>query len=206
MKTGKIIIKISTILILGLLVYLLSSFGNYSFANEITELKYCYTNTESEIYRDKDTLEKSAIASENLTFIITYNDGIWAYVYYNHGEIHGWVESWRINDGSGPENVNVYIKKFRSIGTFKITGYTPSPKENGGTGLTCTGIRAATVIGKCVAADRKVLPLGTEIYIEGIGYRTVMDTGVKGRVLDVLVSNNKQAYALTGKYHVYIVN
>lgn len=206
MKTGKNILKISIILIIGLLAYLISSFSSYAYANEIDGLKYCYTNTECEIYRNKDTREKAALVSENLTLIHTYNDGTWSYVYYNNGEVHGWIESSKINDGSGPSGANVYIKKFKSIGTFKVTGYTPSPKENGGTGLTCTGIRAATVIGKCVAADRKVLPLWTQVYIEGIGYRTVMDTGVKGRVLDVLVSNNKQAYALTGRYTVYIVN
>lgn len=102
-------------------------------------------------------------------------------------------------------NDNISKEGMRAIGTFRVTGYTPSLAENGGYDVTCTGVKLSTVIGKCVAADTKVLPLGTKIYIEGIGYRTVMDTGVRGRVIDVLVSSNSEARSLTGTYNVYIV-
>lgn len=93
----------------------------------------------------------------------------------------------------------------RSLGTFKVTGYTPSPSENGGYNVTCTGVKLTSVIGKCVAVDKSIIPLGTKLYIKGIGYRTAMDTGVKGRVIDVLTSSNKESYAITGRYEVYIV-
>lgn len=204
MKFQKTFMKISLSLIIILLSYLLLSFSEAS-AQELSESKYCYTNKQIEIFKNKNSKEIKAVASKNLTLVKTYDDNEWSYVYYNHGEIHGWTHSYDLIDGCGPSNTSPYIKSFKNIGTFKITGYTPSPKENGGYDTTCNGVKLKSVIGKCVAADLKVIPLGTEVYIDGIGYRTVMDTGVKGRVLDVLTSSNKESYAITGRYNVYIV-
>lgn len=204
MEIAKKLIRISIIGLVILTIYIVSMHVSV-YAHELSEPQYCYTNKRIEIIGNRDTNEIKAISSENLTFVKTYDDGTWSYVYYNGGVVHGWIHSWDLNNGSGPDNVNVYIKKFKPMGSFKITGYTPSPKENGGSGRTCTGIKASTVVGKCIATDLKIIPLGAEVYIEGIGFRTVMDTGVKGRVVDVLVNNKKEAYALTGKYKVYIV-
>ncbi|QII49506.1 hypothetical protein G3M81_12480 [Bacillus paralicheniformis] len=46
-----------------------------------------------------------------------------------------------------------------------------------------------------VAADPAVLPLGTVIYIDGIGRRVVQDTGgaVKGKHLDIYIKDLDQA-------------
>lgn len=200
----KIFMKIGIIILLSLVAYACAPTQAPS-ANEIDKIKYCYTNQHTEMLRDKNTMEKSAIVSPDLTLVKTYDDGEWAYVYYNHGQCHGWMKSDHIDDGSKMGREDVYIKPLKSIGTFKVTGYTCSPKENGGYSVTCTGVRLKDVIGKCVAADKKVIPLGTKIYIDGIGYRTVMDTGVKGRVLDVLTASNRASYAITGNYKVYIV-
>ncbi|MCY9198090.1 3D domain-containing protein [Bacillus atrophaeus] len=46
-----------------------------------------------------------------------------------------------------------------------------------------------------MAADPAVIPLGTVVYIDGIGQRTVQDTGggVKGKHLDIYINNLDQA-------------
>lgn len=59
----------------------------------------------------------------------------------------------------------------------KVTGYTPGEESCGiyADGITSTGTDAWTLWG--VAADPKALPYGTLIYIPGVGYREVDDTG-----------------------------
>jgi 3D (Asp-Asp-Asp) domain-containing protein len=59
----------------------------------------------------------------------------------------------------------------------KVTGYTPGKESCGiyADGITSTGANAWSLWG--VAADPKALPYGTLIYIPGVGYREVDDTG-----------------------------
>lgn len=49
--------------------------------------------------------------------------------------------------------------------------------------------------GVTVAADPAVLPLGTRIYIDGIGERVVQDTGgaIRGHKIDLAVENHQEA-------------
>lgn len=58
-------------------------------------------------------------------------------------------------------------------------------------GITRSGIKA--VEGITIAADWSVLPVGTVVYIEGIGERIVQDTGgaIKGNKIDIFVSSHK---------------
>lgn len=82
------------------------------------------------------------------------------------------------------------------IGTFRLTGYCPCSICCGkwANGITASGKKA--VEGITVAADPKVLPLGTKIYIEGLGERVVQDTGgaIKNNKIDVYVSYHSKAY------------
>jgi 3D (Asp-Asp-Asp) domain-containing protein len=59
-------------------------------------------------------------------------------------------------------------------------------------GITASGraARAGTI-----AADPKVLPLGTQLYVPGYGYGTVEDTGgaIQGRRLDLFFSTHERA-------------
>lgn len=91
------------------------------------------------------------------------------------------------------------------LGTFHITGYTPSVTENGGYSTTCMGDDLWSNVGQIVAVDPNIIPLNKTIYIEGIGYRKTRDIGVSGRTIDVLTSSNSESYAITGNYNVYIV-
>ena len=51
--------------------------------------------------------------------------------------------------------------------------------------------------GVTVAADPDVLPMGTHIYIDGIGERVVQDTGgaIKGHKIDLAVESHQEAVA-----------
>lgn len=76
------------------------------------------------------------------------------------------------------------------------------------TGYVATGNPCASGVypeaGITVASNS--LPLGTKVYIEGIGERVVQDTGgMANNVIDVFVNSTDEAYQLTGDYEVYIV-
>jgi 3D (Asp-Asp-Asp) domain-containing protein len=83
-----------------------------------------------------------------------------------------------------PKEVRVHV------GTFKITHYDPYVT---GTNRTASRKTASDGIDLWVAANPEDFPIGTELYIEGYGYRTVEDTGVPPGTIDVLVSDNETA-------------
>jgi 3D (Asp-Asp-Asp) domain-containing protein len=71
------------------------------------------------------------------------------------------------------------------LGRFKLTAYSgPRGKARA---LTATGTSARA--GRTVAVDPNVIPLGSRIYIEGIGERIAEDVGpgVKGQHIDVFL-------------------
>jgi 3D (Asp-Asp-Asp) domain-containing protein len=59
-------------------------------------------------------------------------------------------------------------------------------------GITASGERVRSGI---IAADRRVLPIGSKVHIEGYGNYTVKDTGgkIKGRRIDIWMPSRKQA-------------
>ena len=92
--------------------------------------------------------------------------------------------------GITPQNFNnaeaadtvVDYSKLEYLGEFEGTAYTPSPEEcSNNLGFTASG--KPIVAGVSIAVDTKYWKLGTEFYIEGLGYVVAMDTGnaVKGR-------------------------
>lgn len=82
-----------------------------------------------------------------------------------------------------------------SIGTFTVYAYCPCEKCCGqwSGGPTASGVMPEE--GRTVAADWDVLPAGTEIYIEGVGRRTVEDTGsgITGNTLDLYMDRHQEA-------------
>ncbi len=76
----------------------------------------------------------------------------------------------------------VDFSKLEYIGEFEGTAYTPSPEEcSNNLGYTASG--KPIVAGVSIAVDTDYWKLGTEFYIEGLGYVVAMDTGnaVKGK-------------------------
>ena len=78
------------------------------------------------------------------------------------------------------------------LGHFKVTAYS-GPQLGGAYPITASGTRVRA--GRTVAVDPRVIPLGSRVYIEGIGERVAEDTGgkVKGHHIDVYVPNPPQA-------------
>lgn len=165
-------------------------------------------NCRTKPYTDKDSnVLKVYDRGTELQIIGIDDTGKWWETW--DGETQGWCystyfvqnkEDLEIAASTNTGNVGGYL------GKFKITGYTPSPAENGGSTVTCMGDNLWDSVGWAIAVDPKVIPLGTKVYIDGIGYRVARDTGgaIKGNIIDVLTSSNSESYAITGYYDVYL--
>nr|WP_305953425.1 3D domain-containing protein [Paenibacillus sp. P32E] len=107
----------------------------------------------------------------------------------------------------GPEQI---------ITSFKVTatGYTAGFESTGKTskhpqyGITYSGVKVRRDKNavSTIAADPKVIPLGSVLYIPGYGYAVVADTGsaIKGRKIDLYFSTTKQVYKEWGKKTVVV--
>ena len=62
-----------------------------------------------------------------------------------------------------------------------------------GNGITASGVKA--ISGITIAADTSVIPMGSYVYIEGVGVRIVQDRGggIKGNKLDIFVDTHDEA-------------
>lgn len=165
----------------------------------------CWVNASVLNCRDANNINENIIATftKNTPLtIIGWEGGDYYQVW--DGNITGWCHKdyLRLTEKE-PENTYG-----RYLGTFYCTGYTPSPKENGGWTVTAMGDNLWNSVGWAIAVDPKVIPLGTRVYIEGIGYRVARDTGgaIKGNRIDILTSSNSQSYSVTGKHKVYLAN
>ena len=79
------------------------------------------------------------------------------------------------------------------LGRFKLTAYS-GPQLGQAEPITATGTTARA--GRTVAVDPKVIPLGSRIFIEGLGERIAEDVGggVKGNHIDVYLGTVPQAF------------
>lgn len=87
-----------------------------------------------------------------------------------------------------------------NIEEFETTAYAPLDPNaiegmcyQGDPTVTATG--AKTTPGRTIAVDPNVIPLGSRVYIDGIGWRTAEDTGgaIKGNKLDVCMTSRSDA-------------
>jgi len=92
------------------------------------------------------------------------------------------------------------------------TGYTAGVESTGkrpgdrGYGITYSGVRVRRGIVSTIAADPKVFPIGTLLYIPGYGYGVVADTGkaIKGNRIDLYFETPGQVYREWGKRTVKV--
>jgi len=84
------------------------------------------------------------------------------------------------------------------------TGKTPSHPEYG---ITYSGSRAEE--GRTIAVDPKVIPLGSTVFIEGIGLRKAEDTGsaIRGAKIDVFMNDVREArnFGVKKNVKVYVL-
>lgn len=90
--------------------------------------------------------------------------------------------------------------KGRYMGNFKLTFYS---------GDSATASGRSPRVNHTIAADTSLLPMYTQVYIEGWGTYTVEDRGgaIKGKKIDIFVSSNSVARKYGVKYaDVYLAN
>lgn len=95
------------------------------------------------------------------------------------------------------------------LGDFTITYYCTENYSHtcGGGGITASGTQVTPY--QTAAVDTSVIPFGTKLYIEGVGYRIAEDRGgaVKGNKIDLAVTTHEEALNLgiDRNVKVYIV-
>lgn len=104
------------------------------------------------------------------------------------------------------EKEKVKEKWFLYEVTFYTNGKESTGKSKGHKDYGRTASGKITKEGRTVSADINVLPMGTVIYIEGFGERTVEDTGsaIKGNKLDLFVEDLAHARELGRKKGVKV--
>lgn len=96
------------------------------------------------------------------------------------------------------------------LGEFTLTAYTAGPESTGkkpgdsAYGVTSSG--AKVVEGITIAVDPDVIPIGSRVYIEGIGYRIAQDTGsaIKGNKIDLYMNDLGEARSFGVKRNIKV--
>lgn len=104
----------------------------------------------------------------------------------------------------------VHIASRHALGGFMLTAYvldfhcTGKRPLQPGFGITASGTHAQA--GRTIAVDPRVIPIGSKVFIEGIGTRIAEDTGggVKGKHLDILLPSEDAAVHFGVKRHVQV--
>ena len=86
-------------------------------------------------------------------------------------------------------------------GMFTITTYCPCAACNGKWAGMPTASGTTITPGRTIAVDPSVIPLGTSVYIDGIGTRIAEDTGgaIKGNRIDLAVANHNESGTWTAQ-------
>jgi len=92
------------------------------------------------------------------------------------------------------------------------TGYTAGMESTGkmqkdpSYGVTYSGVKVRRDLYSTIAADPKIFPIGTILFIPGYGFGVVADTGsaIKGRVLDLYYHTVSDVYKHWGKRKVSV--
>ncbi len=86
---------------------------------------------------------------------------------------------------------------------FACTGKTSAHPQYG---ITYSGVKVRRAVYSTIAADLRVFPLGTILYIPGYGYGVVADKGsaVRGHKIDLYFASRRQVFSEWGKRNVRI--
>ena len=89
---------------------------------------------------------------------------------------------------------------------YESTGKNPGDREYG---VTYSGVKVKRGIYSTIAADPKIFPIGTRLYIPGYGYAVVADTGsaIKGKKIDLYFDTKSAVYREWGmkKVKIYVI-
>ena len=103
------------------------------------------------------------------------------------------------------------------LGTFDLTAYCSCevccgkwaidrPTDENGDPIVYTASGAVAEAGVTVAVDPDVIPLGTEVYIMGMGWYKAQDTGAfTGNVIDIYFTDHEAALEFGRRYAVVAI-
>ncbi|MCM1564900.1 MAG: 3D domain-containing protein [Dehalobacter sp.] len=108
------------------------------------------------------------------------------------------------------QSVDSFLDTWK-IGIFEASAYSPLDDRNGlnswgdGTAMT-SGVSTAENIDSGVSVDPSIIPLGSKVYIKGIGWRVATDTGgdIQGYKLDIPVDTFEEGI-IFGRKDVIVV-
>lgn len=85
------------------------------------------------------------------------------------------------------------------MGEFKLTHYCTEKRSHicgTGDGITATGTEVTA--GRTIAVDPNIIPYGSQVYIEGYGWRVAEDCGsaVKNQQIDIAVETHSEALSM----------
>ncbi|MFS0727223.1 3D domain-containing protein [Paenibacillus sp. 1P07SE] len=125
-----------------------------------------------------------------------------------------WTLSAAAQSAAASGEPSVAAAQTDTLATLEVTatGYTAGYESTGkrpgqpGYGITYSGVRVRRDHVSTIAADPKVLPIGTLLHIPGYGYGVVADTGsaIKGHKIDLYFDTVKQVYKEWGKKKVTV--
>ncbi|MBB3108376.1 3D (Asp-Asp-Asp) domain-containing protein [Paenibacillus phyllosphaerae] len=102
----------------------------------------------------------------------------------------------------------VPISRVKVVATGYTAGIESTGKRPGHPqyGITYSGVKVRRDLVSTIAADPKVFPIGTLLYVPGYGYAVVADTGskIKGKKIDLYFETKKQVYKQWGKREVTV--
>jgi len=175
-----IIVVVALIITIACARYLATE--NNRINNELITAQNELTITKEELISTQESLAEEIKISTNLNKLIENTN----------------IELESLNTTIGHLKNEEY--EFVYMGDFKYTYYCDEryPHICGyGVGLTASG--KPTEVGWTVAADTSVLPMGSIIYVEGLGFREVMDRGggVNGNHIDILMTTHNECFQQT---------
>ncbi|MBQ2663127.1 MAG: SH3 domain-containing protein [Clostridia bacterium] len=197
-KICDIILLINSILLLIIGITLICSATAYA-------AETWYTATDLNL-RSEPTTDSGVITvyqpHTELTVIGT-DGGEWWQVW--DGECQGWVNKHYMSPYADNGIFTYHGHSDTPLCAVTVTQYDTSPAENGGYTVTACGDQLTDVVGLAIAADPRLLPMGSKVYIEGVGYRTVRDVGgaIKGAHIDNLVWNIDYSWDINAWHNVY---
>ncbi|GIP57105.1 3D domain-containing protein [Paenibacillus sp. FSL W8-0186] len=116
----------------------------------------------------------------------------------------------RAGANAGEKTAKAKFQTVKVVATGYTAGYESTGKRpnHPGYGITYSGVKVRrdkdTI--STIAADLKVFPLGTILYIPGYGYGVVADKGsaIKGNKIDLYFTTTKQVFKEWGKKEVEV--
>lgn len=175
---------VTTILVIMLIVCIIVSVGylwnkNVASNAELKSSKKLLFSTQNELTETQELLQDAIIKNNNLSQELE-------------------IAQTTISDLKNTEYEVIYYND------FKITHYCNELYNHicGGNSVTASG--TTVEVGRTVAVDPSIIPYGTNLYIEGYGFRIAEDCGgaVNGHQIDVVVQTHDEAMALGNKHNV----